>query len=132
MGQCVSRTLLRFARSDCLIPEHGLFFGTHIGPFMGAYMAMGMAQMFVTYQEDKPFVHAVMESRLAWALAIFQHAVALGAEVIIWLIAQAERLKAIQLGRALGNAQSMTVPSAAAVASCVPSGEKATPLTGSW
>lgn len=64
-------------------PEHCLFFGTHIGPFMGAYMAMGMAQMFITYQEDKSFVHAVMETRLAWALAIFQHAVALGAEVII-------------------------------------------------
>lgn len=64
-------------------PDHALFFGTHIGPFMGAYMAMGMAQMFLTYQEDRPFVHAVMESRLAWALAIFQHAVALGAEVII-------------------------------------------------
>lgn len=64
-------------------PEHALFFGTHIGPFMGTYMAMGMEQMFVTYQEDKPFVHAVMETRLAWALAIFQQAVALGAEVII-------------------------------------------------
>lgn len=64
-------------------PEHCLFFGTHIGPFMGAYMAMGMEQMFLTYQEDRPFVHAVMESRLAWALAIFQHAVALGAEIII-------------------------------------------------
>ena len=64
-------------------PEHALFFGTHIGPFMGTYMAMGMEQMFITYQEDKPFVHAVMETRLAWALAIFQHAVALGAEIII-------------------------------------------------
>ena len=64
-------------------PEHALFFGTHIGPFMGAYMAMGMEQMFVTYQEDKPFVHAVIETRLAWALAIFQRAVALGAEVIM-------------------------------------------------
>lgn len=64
-------------------PDHALFFGTHIGPFMGAYMAMGMAQMFLTYQEDQPFVHAVMESRLAWALAIFQRAVDLGAEVIV-------------------------------------------------
>lgn len=64
-------------------PEHAIFFGTHIGPFMGAYMAMGMEGMFLTYQEDQPFVHAVMETRLAWALAIFQQAVALGAEVII-------------------------------------------------
>lgn len=64
-------------------PEHCLFFGTHIGPFMGTYMAMGMEQMFLTYEEDQPFVHAVMETRLAWALAIFERAVALGAEIII-------------------------------------------------
>lgn len=73
----------RVAQLRAHYPDHALFFGTHIGPFMGAYMAMGMEQMFLTYQEDRLFVHAVMETRLAWALAIFQCAVALGAEVIV-------------------------------------------------
>lgn len=68
-------------RADC--PEHCLFYGTHIGPFMGAYMAMGLERMFAKYRKDKPFVHAVMEARLEWALAIFRRAVELGAEVII-------------------------------------------------
>lgn len=64
-------------------PNHCLFYGTHIGPFMGAYMAMGLERMFTVYRKDSPFIHAVMETRLAWALAIFQRAVELGAEVII-------------------------------------------------
>jgi len=64
-------------------PEHCLFFGTHIGPFMGTFMAMGLERMFIKYYEDKPFVHAVMETRLDWALAVFKLAVELGAEVII-------------------------------------------------
>ena len=44
-------------------PEHCLFFGTHIGPFMGTYMAMGLERMFVKYRKDPPLVHAVMETR---------------------------------------------------------------------
>jgi uroporphyrinogen decarboxylase len=64
-------------------PDHCLFYGTHIGPFMGAYMAMGLERMFAIYRKDPQFIHAVMETRLAWALAIFQRAVELGAEVII-------------------------------------------------
>jgi uroporphyrinogen decarboxylase len=64
-------------------PDHCLFYGTHIGPFMGAYMAMGLERMFAVYKKDAPFIHAVMETRLAWALAIFHRAVELGAEVII-------------------------------------------------
>ena len=64
-------------------PDHCLFYGTHIGPFMGTYMAMGLERMFRKYKKDKPFVHAVMETRLEWCLAIFQQAVELGAEVIV-------------------------------------------------
>ena len=64
-------------------PDHCLFYGTHIGPFMGTYMAMGLERMFMKYRKDKSFVHAVMEARLEWALAIFRRAVELGAEVII-------------------------------------------------
>jgi uroporphyrinogen decarboxylase len=50
---------------------------------MGTYMAMGLERMFMKYRKDKSFVHAVMEARLEWALAIFRRAVELGAEVII-------------------------------------------------
>jgi uroporphyrinogen decarboxylase len=64
-------------------PDHCLFYGTHIGPFMGTYMAMGLERMFMKYRKDKPFVHAVMEARLEWCLAVFRRAVELGAEVII-------------------------------------------------
>jgi len=64
-------------------PDHCLFFGTHIGPFMGTYMAMGLERMFMKYRKDKPFVQAVMETRYEWCLAIFRHAVQLGAEVIV-------------------------------------------------
>ena len=32
-------------------PDRCLFFGTHIGPFMGAYMGMGMEHMFRICQE---------------------------------------------------------------------------------
>jgi len=64
-------------------PDHCLFYGTHIGSFMGTYMAMGMEHMFAMYRKDKPFVHAVMQARTDWCIAIFQRAIELGAEVII-------------------------------------------------
>jgi uroporphyrinogen decarboxylase len=64
-------------------PEHCLFFGTHIGPFMGAYMAMGMENMFLMLRQDLPFVRAVLEARAEWCLAIFKRAVDFGAQVII-------------------------------------------------
>jgi len=64
-------------------PDHCLFFGTHVGPFMGAYMAMGMERMFTLLRQDLPLVQAVLEARTGWCIALFQHAVALGAEVII-------------------------------------------------
>ncbi len=64
-------------------PEHFLFFGTHIGPFMSAYMAMGMQNMFRLLKNDISFVRAVMESRTDWCLAVFKRAVELGAELIV-------------------------------------------------
>lgn len=64
-------------------PDHCLFYGTHIGPFMGAYMAMGLENMFKKFKRDMPFVHAVLEARTDWCLAIFKHAIELGAEVIV-------------------------------------------------
>jgi uroporphyrinogen-III decarboxylase len=64
-------------------PDHFPFFGTHAGPFMGTYMAMGMAEMFCRLTVDISFINAVMETRTDWCLALFKQAVALGAKLII-------------------------------------------------
>ena len=64
-------------------PEHFPFFGTHVGPFMGTYMAMGMEEMFCGLFDDIKFVEAVMETRTEWCLALFREAIRLGAELIV-------------------------------------------------
>lgn len=64
-------------------PNLCFFYGTHIGPFMGTYMAMGMENMFRMFKKDMSFVHAAMEARTDWCIAIFKHAIELGAEVIV-------------------------------------------------
>lgn len=64
-------------------PDHFTFFGTHIGPFMSTYMAMGMQHMFRLLRNDLSLVKAVLETRMEWSLAVFQHAVKLGAELIV-------------------------------------------------
>ena len=64
-------------------PEHCLFFGTHIGPFMAAYMAMGLERFCERTVADPPFIHALLAARTEWCLAVFSRAAALGAEVIV-------------------------------------------------
>jgi uroporphyrinogen decarboxylase len=64
-------------------PDRCLFFGTHIGPFMNTYMAMGMEHMFRAFKKDMPFVHAIMDARTDWCIAVFKRAVEFGAEVIV-------------------------------------------------
>lgn len=64
-------------------PEHCLFFGTHIGPFMNAYMAMGLERFCLRLGDDAAFVHELLEARTEWCLAVFRRAVELGAEVIV-------------------------------------------------
>ena len=64
-------------------PEHCLFFGTHIGPFMNSYMSMGLERFFLRAVEDPAFIHAIMEARTQWCLAVFGMAVKLGAELIV-------------------------------------------------
>jgi hypothetical protein len=64
-------------------PDHILFFGTHIGPFMNSYMAMGLDRFCLRIGRDAAFIHALLEARTSWCLAIFKRAVALGAEVIV-------------------------------------------------
>jgi uroporphyrinogen decarboxylase len=63
--------------------EHCLFYGTHIGPFMAAYMAMGLERFCERTLTDPPFIHALLAARTEWCLAVFARAVALGAEVIV-------------------------------------------------
>lgn len=64
-------------------PDHFPFFGTHIGPFMSTYMAMGMDHMFFSLYQDFSLVKAVMETRTKWCLVIFKEAVKHGAELIV-------------------------------------------------
>lgn len=64
-------------------PDHCLVYGTHIGPFMAAYMAMGLEQFFYRLADDPAFIHELLEDRTAWAIAQFGRAVVLGAEIIV-------------------------------------------------
>jgi hypothetical protein len=64
-------------------PDHCLFFGTHIGPFMSAYLAMGLDRFCLRIISDPAFIHALLEARTTWCLAVFTIAVELGAEVIV-------------------------------------------------
>ncbi len=64
-------------------PDHCLFYGTHIGPFMNSYMAMGLDRFCLRIGSDAPFIHALMGARTDWCLAVFGRAVELGAELIV-------------------------------------------------
>ena len=64
-------------------PQHCLIYGTHIGPFMAAYMAMGFQRFFYRLVDDRAFVDRLLTARTDWCIAQFQRAVSLGAEVIV-------------------------------------------------
>lgn len=64
-------------------PDHCLFYGTHVGPFTAAYMAMGLDRFFVRLVDDPAFVHRLLEHRTQWCVALFGRAVELGAELIV-------------------------------------------------
>ncbi|MBK8022793.1 MAG: hypothetical protein IPK19_15500 [Chloroflexi bacterium] len=64
-------------------PDHCLMFGTHAGPFMAGYMAMGFEGFFVCMVEDPAFVHKLLQARTDWCIALFRQAADLGAEVIV-------------------------------------------------
>jgi hypothetical protein len=64
-------------------PNHCLFYGTHIGPFMAGYMAMGFERFFVRLMENREFVRRLLARRTEWCIAHFRQAVALGAELIV-------------------------------------------------
>jgi uroporphyrinogen-III decarboxylase len=64
-------------------PDHCLIFGTHIGPFTAAYMAMGFSRFFMRLADDVRFIHRLLADRTAWCIAVYQQAIAHGAEVVV-------------------------------------------------
>jgi len=64
-------------------PDHCLIYGTHIGPFTAAYMAMGFEQFFMRLIDDPGFVRKMLEVRTEWCIAQYQKAISLGAEVLV-------------------------------------------------
>jgi len=64
-------------------PDHCLIYGSHIGPFTAAYMAMGLERFSLALIEEPNLVRCLLARRLEWCIAAFQKAICLGAEVII-------------------------------------------------
>ncbi len=64
-------------------PDHCLIFGTHVGPFTAAYMAMGLEHFFLRLADQPAFVHSLLEARTDWCIAVYRRAVELGAEVVV-------------------------------------------------
>ncbi|MFC1960304.1 uroporphyrinogen decarboxylase family protein [Chloroflexota bacterium] len=64
-------------------PDHCHIYGTHIGPFMAGYMALGFTRFFMRLYDDRVFIERLLADRTAWAIAVFQRAVDLGAAVIV-------------------------------------------------
>jgi len=64
-------------------PDHCHMYGSHLGPFMAAYMAMGFERFFTRLYDDPGFIHALLEERTSWAIAMFTKACQLGADVLI-------------------------------------------------
>jgi uroporphyrinogen decarboxylase len=78
---CFDGAVVQGARAR--YPDHCLIFGTHIGPFMAGYMAMGFARFFYRLVDEPAFVHDLLAARTEWCLAVFREAVRLGAEVLV-------------------------------------------------
>jgi uroporphyrinogen decarboxylase len=64
-------------------PDHCLIFGTHVGPFTMSYLSMGFERFFVQLIENPAFIHKLLNIRTQWAIALFQKAIDLGAEIIV-------------------------------------------------
>jgi uroporphyrinogen decarboxylase len=64
-------------------PDHCFFFGSHVGPFTAAYMAMGMETFFPALHRNPGFVHSLLENRTEYCIATLRMATDLGAEVLV-------------------------------------------------
>ena len=64
-------------------PDHCFIYGSHIGPFTAAYMAMGMERFFPNLFKRPAFARNLMEARTEWCIAMFDRAASLGAEILV-------------------------------------------------
>lgn len=64
-------------------PDHFLITGTHNGPFTASYLSMGIERFFYNMLDQPELIHRLMQARTAWCIAYYQHAVKLGAKLII-------------------------------------------------
>jgi hypothetical protein len=64
-------------------PDHCFIYGSHVGPFTAAYLAMGMDKFFGALHRRPAFVHRLLENRVEYCLAMFARATSLGAEVLV-------------------------------------------------
>ncbi len=64
-------------------PDHCLIYGTHIGPFTAAYMAMGLERFFADCLLNRRLVEELLDARTEWCIAMYRRAVAMGAEVLV-------------------------------------------------
>jgi uroporphyrinogen decarboxylase len=63
--------------------DHCFIYGSHIGPFTAAYMAMGFKRFFVRSINDPAFVQKLLDARTELCIALYRKAIDLGAEVLV-------------------------------------------------
>ena len=66
-----------------LYPDHCFIYGSHVGPFTAAYMAMGFKRFFVRIVDDPAFVQKLLDARTEWCIALYRKAVDLGVDVLV-------------------------------------------------
>jgi len=66
-----------------LYPDHCFIYGSHVGPFTAAYMAMGFKRFFVRIVDDPAFVQKLLDARTEWCIALYRRAVDLGVDVLV-------------------------------------------------
>jgi uroporphyrinogen decarboxylase len=63
--------------------DHCFIYGSHIGPFTMAYMAMGFARFFLALHERPMFVRKLLEARTEWCIAMCRKAASLRVDLIV-------------------------------------------------
>jgi uroporphyrinogen decarboxylase len=63
--------------------DHCFIYGSHIGPFTMACMAMGFARFFLALYERPTFVRELLKARTEWCIAMCQTAASLGVDLIV-------------------------------------------------
>jgi uroporphyrinogen decarboxylase len=63
--------------------DHCFIYGSHIGPFTMAYMAMGFQRFFVALRQTPALVRKLLEARADWCAAMCRKASSLGVDIVI-------------------------------------------------